>query len=71
MTFIVDERIRADRNVSVVISGYSEDRWQNLVAAVESVRLQNVPPCEIIIVIDHNQRLLERARASLADVRWW
>jgi len=67
MTFIVDERIRADRNVSVVISGYSEDRWQNLVAAVESVRLQNVPPCEIIIVIDHNQRLLERARASLAD----
>lgn len=50
-------------DLSVVICGYTEARWNELVAAVKSVQRQLKPPREIIIVIDHNPRLLERARA--------
>lgn len=49
--------------VSVVICAYTEGRWSPLVAAVESVRAQTLPPREIIVVIDHNPRLLARVRA--------
>lgn len=54
--------------VSVVICAYTEERWDDLAAAVTSVRRQSVSPREIIAVIDHNPRLLARARACLADV---
>jgi glycosyltransferase involved in cell wall biosynthesis len=49
---------------SVVICAYTEDRWSGLVAAVSSVKAQSVP-AEIIVVIDHNQRLYEFAKAAL------
>jgi glycosyltransferase involved in cell wall biosynthesis/GT2 family glycosyltransferase len=52
-------RIRA---VSVILCAYTEERWDELVAAVDSVRGQTRPPQEIILVIDHNPALLERAR---------
>ena len=54
--------------VSVVICAYTEDRWPELIAAVDSVRRQTMPPQEIILVIDHNQQLLARAREQLPDV---
>jgi glycosyltransferase involved in cell wall biosynthesis len=53
-------------DASVVICAYTEERWDDLVAAVESVRRQSAPAREIIVVVDHNPRLLERARAELA-----
>ncbi|MFL5516501.1 MAG: glycosyltransferase family 2 protein, partial [Gemmatimonadales bacterium] len=56
-----------ERDVSVVICAYTADRWDHLLAAVESVRCQSAPPAEIIVVIDHNPGLFERARAHLAD----
>ena len=37
-------------------------------AAVESVRRQRYPACEIILVIDHNPALQERFAAALPDV---
>ncbi len=55
-------------NVSVIICAYTEVRWRDLVAAVESLRLQSKLPREIIVVADHNQRLLERVRAELPGV---
>jgi len=55
-------------NVSVIICAYTEDRWYDLVAAVESIQKQNIPPCEIIVVIDHNTQLLERTQAQLTNV---
>jgi glycosyltransferase involved in cell wall biosynthesis len=55
-------------DASVVICAYTEDRWDDLVAAVESVQRQSVRAREIIVVVDHNPRLLERARAGLANV---
>jgi GT2 family glycosyltransferase len=55
-------------DMSVVICTYTEDRWEDLVKAVESVRCQSVPPREIIVVVDHNPGLLERVQAYFPDV---
>lgn len=55
-------------SVSVVICCYTEQRWDDLVAAVESVKRQRTPPLETILVVDHNPALLERIRAQIADV---
>lgn len=54
-------------DISVIVCAYTEDRWNDLVAAVESVKEQTLSPAEIIIVIDHNPALLERAKRHLPD----
>ncbi|MBI5566629.1 MAG: glycosyltransferase family 2 protein [Chloroflexi bacterium] len=54
--------------ISVIICAYTEDRWSELAAAVESVRQQTLPAHEIIVVIDHNPPLLARARNQLNEV---
>ena len=54
--------------ISVIICAYSEKRWSDLVAAVESVQRQTLPPKEIIVVIDHNSILLERVQKHLTGV---
>jgi glycosyltransferase involved in cell wall biosynthesis len=51
--------------VSVVLCAYTERRWDDLVAAVASVRAQTRPPDELIVVVDHCPALLRRARAEL------
>ena len=43
--------------VSVVICAYTEQRWDDTLAAVESVRDQSFANREIILVIDHNPAL--------------
>lgn len=50
-------------DISVVICTYTDRRWGELVAAVQSVRRQSIPAREIVIVVDYNAALLERARA--------
>jgi hypothetical protein len=55
-------------DVSVVICAYSQGRWDALTAAVDSVRRQTVQPRELIVVIDHNNRLLAQARQALIGV---
>ena len=57
-----------DMDVSVVICTYTEERWEDLLAAVESVRGQNMPALETIVVVDHNPPMLERVRAEIPDV---
>ena len=52
---------------SVIICAYTEKRWDDLVAAVESVRGQRQPAHEIIVVIDHNPVLLERIKTRFPD----
>jgi glycosyltransferase involved in cell wall biosynthesis len=54
--------------ISVVICAYTAERWPDLVAAVDSVHRQTVPPHEIIVVVDHNPELLSLAHACLAGV---
>jgi glycosyltransferase involved in cell wall biosynthesis len=56
------------RVISVVICAYTEDRWDQICAAVDSVRRQSLPSAEIILVIDHNPGLYERALAAMPDV---
>jgi hypothetical protein len=48
--------------MSVVICAYTLDRWAQLRRAVASVRAQQPSPREILVVVDHNPELLERAR---------
>lgn len=55
-------------DVSVIICAYTEARWEDLVAAVESIRQQEAPAREIIVVVDHNPRLLDRVRSHLRDI---
>lgn len=49
---------------SVVVSTYTEARWDALEACVESLAAQALPPREVIVVVDHNPALLERAREA-------
>ncbi len=60
-----DPRERA--TIAVIICAYTEERWDDLVAAIESVRGQSLPPDEIVIVIDHNPAMFARAREYFPD----
>jgi glycosyltransferase involved in cell wall biosynthesis len=53
--------------ISAILCAYTEARWQELLAAVESIRGQTLSPREIILVIDHNLPLLARARDQLPE----
>jgi len=53
-------------DISVIICAYSEGRWDDLIASVGSVQQQTLPPREIIIVIDHNPRLLKRVEEQVS-----
>ena len=57
------------RTVSVVICTYTPARWDELRAAVASVRAQTVGRTETIVVVDHHDELRERAAAELAADR--
>jgi hypothetical protein len=54
---------------SVVICAYTEARWDQTRAAVDSVRTQSLPAEEIIVVVDHNPGLYVRLAAAMPDVR--
>ena len=47
-------------DISVVVCVYTEDRWEDILAAVDSVRAQSRPALETLLVVDHNQALLDR-----------
>lgn len=55
---------------TVVICAYTEARWPQTVAAIKSVLLQDPAPAQVVLVIDHNPALAERARQheTRADV---
>jgi glucosyl-dolichyl phosphate glucuronosyltransferase len=55
-------------DVSVVLCAYTELRWDDLLAAVRSVREQSTVAREIVIVVDNNPKLLARVRRSMRDV---
>ncbi|KOV70126.1 glycosyltransferase family 2 protein [Streptomyces sp. MMG1121] len=49
-----------DPGISVVICVYTEDRWEDILAAVSSVRAQSYPALETLLVVDHNPVLKDR-----------
>jgi len=56
-------------DVSVVICAYTLDRWDDLNAAVASVRAQTYPTREIFVVVDGNEALRERAEREIEGVK--
>ena len=57
--------LAADARVTVVVCAFTEARWHQLRRAVSSLHGQTRPPDEVLVVIDHNEALLERARTGL------
>ncbi len=55
--------------VSVVICAYTFDRWADIVAGVEALAGQSMPPLETLLVIDGNPELLSRAHDAFPQVR--
>ena len=60
--------IQTAHDFSVIICAYTENRWDDLIAAVGSVQQQTLPPREIIVVIDHNPGLLKRVQEQVPGV---
>ncbi|MFE7030235.1 glycosyltransferase family 2 protein [Streptomyces sp. NPDC057621] len=56
-------------DISVVICVYTEDRWEDILAAVASVRTQSRPARETLLVVDHNQALLDRLSREYKEYR--
>jgi GT2 family glycosyltransferase len=54
---------------TVVICAHTEERWDDIVAAVASVRAQDRPADQLVLVIDHNPALFDRATAAFVDDR--
>jgi hypothetical protein len=54
-------------SISVVVCGYTEARWGDLLAAVESARRQQMAPVEVLVVIDHNAALCGRLQGALRE----
>jgi GT2 family glycosyltransferase len=54
------------RTATVVICAHTEDRWDDVVAAVASVRAQDRPADQLVLVIDHNPALFARAKDRFA-----
>jgi glycosyltransferase involved in cell wall biosynthesis/GT2 family glycosyltransferase len=55
--------------IAVIICAYTEKRWSDLGRAVSSLEAQSRRPDEIILVIDHNAALLNRARVHFPQCR--
>ncbi|MGV9321878.1 glycosyltransferase family 2 protein [Streptomyces sp. NPDC003660] len=53
--------------ISVVICVYTEDRWADILAAVDSVRAQSRPALETLLVVDHNTALRDRLVAEYKE----
>jgi GT2 family glycosyltransferase len=59
----------AQPDLSVVVAAHTMDRWDDIVAGMDALAHQTAPPLEVILVVDHNEPLLQRARSAFPDVR--
>lgn len=57
---------RPTPTVTVTIATWARTRWDLLTAAVAAVRTQTLRPDAIVIVVDHNDEVLARARTQFA-----
>lgn len=55
-------------SLTVVICAYTLERWADIARAVKSLEAQSRPPEEIVLVADHNDELLDRARRTFRGV---
>lgn len=54
-------------DVSAVVCTYSSQRWESLVRAVRSLQDQTLAPDEVVVVVDHEPGLLERAARAFPE----
>ncbi|WP_406288141.1 glycosyltransferase family 2 protein [Embleya sp. NBC_00896] len=54
--------------LTVIVCAYTMDRWDDLTAALASVRAQDEPPTETILVADHCHELAARAAREFTGV---
>jgi O-antigen biosynthesis protein len=54
-------------SLAVVICSYTERRWRDLLAAVESVELQRLPPRRTVVVVDDDPALYARVREGVRE----
>jgi glucosyl-dolichyl phosphate glucuronosyltransferase len=54
-------------SVTIVICAYTEDRWVTLRSAIDVALEQATFGDELIVVVDHNEPLLERCRENIND----
>lgn len=59
----------AHLRLSLIVCAYSDERWNDLRLAVESLRLQAGPHDEILVVVDHNPALWLQAQQALTGAR--
>jgi GT2 family glycosyltransferase len=58
-----------NESISVIICAYTEQRWPDLISAIESVQHQTLLPQEIIVVIDHNPALQRRVQETFPHIQ--
>jgi len=54
---------------SAIVCAYTERRFSDILAACNGLRRQSRPIDDVLIVVDHNPRLLERLSQAIAGVR--
>lgn len=54
--------------VTVVVCAYTARRWDATCAALNSALNQNPQPAQVLLVIDHNPELADRARREIHEV---
>lgn len=55
-------------DISAVVCTYTQERWEDLVSAISSLKRQQCRLREIIVVVDHNDVLLQRVRSNISGV---
>ncbi|MGH8891124.1 MAG: glycosyltransferase [Acidothermaceae bacterium] len=63
-----DQAAHVTADITVVLACHTADRWNSIVAAVESARAQQLKPASIVVSVDHNRFLGERLRGELNGV---
>jgi O-antigen biosynthesis protein len=58
----------ASLTAAVVICAYTQRRWAEIGRAVRSVMAQETRPEQVLLVVDHNELLLHRARVAFPEV---
>jgi len=54
--------------ITVIVCAYTERRWDDLIAVIDSLERQTLAPSEIILVIDHNPALLASAQTRFHNI---
>jgi GT2 family glycosyltransferase len=56
-------------SASIIVCAYTEQRWNELVNAMQSLSEQSPAPTEIILVIDHNPQLEQLAKQAFPQAQ--